>query len=182
MVALLLATALAAGLPAGGFAVDPAASTLRYHIVHKLHRVEGVSNRLEGKALVKEDGTVQAMVRAPVTSFKSGDGNRDSHMAEAVDAARFSHVTFRGVARLGEGRALPAGPLAMEGEVELHGVKRPVRVALAVELRPDGALHATGTLTVSLEAHGVERPSLLFVAVDDACAVDVDLVLREERR
>jgi hypothetical protein len=39
-----------------------------------------------------------------------------------------------------------------------------------------------GAFDVSLEAHHVERPSLLFKKVDDACKVTVDLLLRQEAR
>jgi hypothetical protein len=35
-----------------------------------------------------------------------------------------------------------------------------------------------GAFDVSLDAHGVERPSLLLVPIEDACRVDVDLLLR----
>ena len=177
--ALALLTALAAAaLPAGELTLNPAASTIRCTVVHKLHRVAGSSTELEGKAVVKEDGTVLAMVRAPMTSFHSGVSNRDEHMLEAVEAGKHSHVTVKGIVRLGPGRELPASPPTMEGEVDLHGVKRPVSVPLAIAHQPDGSVRAQGRFEVSLEAHGVERPSLLFVKIDDACRIEVDLVLR----
>lgn len=181
MTASLLALLLASGLAPGMLAVDPPASALRYHVVHKLHRVDGETRSIEGRAAVKPDGTVQAMVRAAVASFRSGDSSRDAHMEETLEAGRFPYVTFRGVARLDAGLELPAAELAMDGEVELHGVRRPVHVALAIERRPDGALRARTSFEVSLDSFGIDRPSLLFVKIDDACRIDVDLVLREER-
>jgi polyisoprenoid-binding protein YceI len=180
-----VAAALLAAVPAvRTFAIDPAASTVRYHVVHKLHRVEGASARLEGKAVVHADGRVLAMVRAPVSSFASGDGNRDAHMLEVLEAGKFPFVVFKGLARL-DGTAVAAGAraeasaLPVQGEVELHGVKAPVAVPLALELRADGTARARGTFEVSLDAHRIERPSLLFVKIDDACRIDVDLALVE---
>jgi hypothetical protein len=35
-----------------------------------------------------------------------------------------------------------------------------------------------GSFDASLDAHGIERPSLLFAKVDDACRIEVDLLLR----
>jgi polyisoprenoid-binding protein YceI len=176
----LLALLLAAGLSPGTLAVDPAASTLRYHVVHKLHRVDAETRSVEGRAALKPDGTVQAMVRAGVAGFRSGDANRDGHMQEVLEAGRFPLATFRGLARLGPDLQLPA-TLPMDGEVELHGVRRPVQVALAVERLADGSLRARTSFEVSLDAFGIERPSLLFVKVDDACRIDVELTLRPER-
>jgi hypothetical protein len=44
LVALLMLAAPAEGRT---FAVEPAKSTVRYHIVHKLHRVSGASSTIE---------------------------------------------------------------------------------------------------------------------------------------
>ena len=186
MTTALLALLVAAA-PAGTrtFGVDPARSTVRYHIVHKLHRVSGASSSIEGKAVLRPDGTVLSMVRVPIASFDSGERNRDADMREAVEARKFPFVVFKGTARL-DGKVLPAAQPAtvqanMDAEVELHGVKKPVVVPLTIELSPDGTARARGSFEVSLDAFGIERPSLLFVKVDDACRIEVDLALREEK-
>jgi polyisoprenoid-binding protein YceI len=175
---LALLLAAAAG---GPLTVDAAASSIRYHVVHKLHRVDAETRATEGRAVIKPDGTVQAMVRAAVSSFRSGDANRDAHLEEVLESGRFPSVTFRGVSHLGADLQLPATPITMDGEVELHGVRKPVRLDLALERQPDGALRVRTSFEVSLDAFGIERPSLLFVKVDDACRVDVDLLVKEER-
>ncbi len=181
-ISVLLAAALHAALPVRGtLAVDAAASTIRFHVVHKLHSVDGASSAVEGKAAVKEDGTVLAMVRVPVAAFRSGDANRDVHMREALGAEKHPFVVFKGIARLDAGAPQLPGAVTIEGEVELHGVKRPVAVPLSLELRDDGALRVRGRFETSLDAHGVERPSLLFIKIEDACRIDFDLLLREER-
>ncbi|MFO0583959.1 MAG: YceI family protein [Anaeromyxobacter sp.] len=180
--ALLLATAPAA---AHTLSVQPAASSLTYRIVHKLHEVEARSTKLEGKAIVQPDGKVLAMVRVPVASFDSGDANRDAHMQEATEAGRFPFAVVKGVASLPAGALDGARPAALQatlaGELELHGVKRPISVPLAIALEPGGAVKVKGELTVSLDGHGIERPSLLFVKVDDACRIGIDLTLAEVR-
>ena len=174
LAALLLATSLPPGTT---LSVDQGSSTIRYHVEHTLHHVEGASKQVEGKTQARADGNLLAMVRAPISSFTSGDSNRDAHMLEVLDADRFPDVVFRGIARLPPGAAT-AGSVEMRGEVELHGKKSPVTLTLTVEGQPDGSLRARGSFEVSLDAHQVERPALLFVKVADACKIDVDLVLR----
>ena len=177
----LWALILAAALPQGAtLGVDAKASEVRYTIVHKLHRVEGASRDVEAKAVVKDDGSVLAMARIPLASFRSGDGNRDEHMLEALEAGKHPFVVFKGTARLGPGRDVPA-TLPMAGEVDLHGVATPVTVPLALAVQPDGSVRARGSFQVSLDAHRVERPSLLFVKIDDGCRIDFDLLMRESR-
>ena len=182
---VLALSLLLAASPAGAqsFTVDPAASSVTYHVVHKLHRVDGRTSTLEGKAVLQPDGKLLAMVRAPVSSFDSGDRNRDTHMLEVMEASRFPFVVVKGVAQL-EGGLLAVAQKAttadvkLQAEVELHGVKEPMTIPLTVELRPDGTARVKGAFEVSLERHQIERPSLLFVKIDDACKVDVDLVAR----
>jgi polyisoprenoid-binding protein YceI len=179
MATAILALQLTAGLPAGAvLTLDAARSEIRYTVVHKLHTVEGKSRDVEGKAAVREDGSVITQVRVPVASFRSGDANRDSHMLEAVQAGSFPFATWKGAIRLGPGGEIPAAPALMEGEVEFHGVKRRVSVPVRIDVQPDGSLRVQAAFDVSLDGHGVDRPSLLFVKVDDACKLAVDLVLR----
>ncbi len=179
----LLALLLSTGLPPGSiYSVDPAQSVIRYTVIHKLHQVEGLSREIEGKALVREDGSAVAQVRVPVASFHSGDANRDSHMLEAVEAGTFPFVTVKVALQLDPTKELPESPAPMEGEVAFHGVKRRLTVPITLVRLPTGELRARGSFAVSLDAHGVQRPSLLFVKVDDACQITLDLVLRLEGR
>ncbi len=181
MQSLFLALAVAAALPAGSWSVDPGASTIRYTVVHKLHRVEGVSHELEARAVVKEDGAALTMIRVPLASFRSGDANRDEHMLEAVEAGKYPFVVVKATAQLGPSREVTSAPVVLQGDVDLHGVRTPLTVPVSIEVLPDGSLRARGSFDVSLDVHHVERPSLLFVKIDDACHLDFELVLRGDR-
>lgn len=178
LLSLLLASDAAEGRT---FTVEPARSAVLYHIVHKFHDVTGKSSTIEGKAIWRADGSVLAMVRIPMASFDSGERNRDADMRETVEATRHPHVVFRGIAHIdpvvaASEREEPL-KVKMEGEVELHGVKRPATVPLEIEFSP-GAARVRGSFDVSLDAFGIERPSLLFIKIDDACKIDLDLLLR----
>lgn len=179
MTTALLLLALLAGAPPAQqtLVIAPAASAVRFHVNHKLHTVDGVSRAAEGKALLDADGTVRAMVRIAVQSFDSGDANRDSHMLETLEAGRFPHVVFKGVGVLPPAEVGKPAALTLRGELEFHGVKRAVEVPVTVELLKDGAARVKGRLLVSLDAHGIERPALLLVKLDDDCTIDLDLLL-----
>jgi polyisoprenoid-binding protein YceI len=182
MISLLVAVVAGAG-PSTQLVLEPSRSSLRYHLVHKLHEVDARATRMEGKVVVSPEGRVQAMVRAPVASFDSGDGNRDANMREAVDAANHPFAIVKGVAAIEPDAFRQRRPVSftvrLAGEVELRGVRRPLEVPLSVTLEDGGTARVKGTFTVSLEGHKVERPSLLFVKVEDDCRITLDLVLRE---
>jgi hypothetical protein len=108
----------------------------------------------------------------PTTSFRSGDRDRDARVLEVIGA----QVLFKGQARLD---AVTPGRRRVElaGELTLHGVRLPTTVPLDVELAADGTARVRGSFEVSLEAHAIERPSLLFVRVEDTCRIELDLGL-----
>jgi hypothetical protein len=156
-------------------------STLSYRLVHKLHGVEGVSRAVEGRARILPDGGVQVAVRARVDSFDSGNGNRDAHMREVTEEARFPLVSLKAVA---PGAAPPADraelDVLLDGELFFHGVARRIEIAAKVRFESAGRATVEASFPVSLTAHGVERPSLLFVKVEDRIEVVARLVLEEE--
>jgi polyisoprenoid-binding protein YceI len=163
------------------FAIDPAASAIHYHIVHKLHRVTGKSQGAQGKVAIKDGGKVVAVVLVPLASFRSGDFDRDARVQEILGSRGVSFVVFKGHTQLPEPERGQPVELEMKGELTLHGVRRPMTIAVSLELGPGGVAHVRGRFEVSLEAHEIERPSLLFVKIEDTCTIDVDLVLRDER-
>jgi polyisoprenoid-binding protein YceI len=183
LVALLAQTTAPAAGPAT-FNVDVQKSTVRYGIVHKFHKVEGESKLVQGKALLKSDGTLQAMVRIPVLSFVSGDGNRDAHMRECMEEPRYPYVVYKGVAKLPSGTStLPHKiDLSLDGELNFHGRKHPERVKVHVDASNPESVHVTGRFVVSLDRYQVERPSLLLIKIDDGCTIDLDLHLRRGSR
>ncbi|MBI5544274.1 MAG: YceI family protein [Deltaproteobacteria bacterium] len=175
--ALLLSQAPGARI----LAVETARSTLGYRVVHKLHKVRGESQAVEAKAALSADGGVLLMARVAVASFKSGDANRDAHMQEVLETGRFPQVVLKGKARFLAPETYPAAAkVVVEGELDFHGRKRPLKVPLEVELKSADEVRVTGSFTVSLDEHEVERPSLLFMKIDDACQIDFDLSLKAE--
>ncbi len=179
LAAILLSTALSAG---GAFVVDPAGSVVSFHLHHKMHAVDGRSTEVEGKAVLGDDGKVMTMVRIPAASFVTGDANRDSHMRETLDVSKFPFVVFKGVTTLtvpvAHGKPLEA---RFAGELDFHGVKRPISIPAQVSIAPDGTAVVRARFPVNLEAHRIERPALLFIKVDENVELDVQLKLGGSR-
>jgi hypothetical protein len=150
-------------------------STLAYHLVHKLHTVTGTSKSVEGRARVLPDGTVQVAVRAPLDSFDSGNANRDAHMLEATGAAQSPYVSFKGVGSIQLPSTFPADlEVPLRGELTLK-TPRPIDVPIHLHFDSAVRVSVSARFPVSLEEHQVERPSLVFVKVDDRIEIDAKL-------
>jgi hypothetical protein len=160
----------------GTFTLDQKSSSLTFHLVHKLHKFEVRAKKLEGKARLA-GGQVQVMVRAPVEGFDSANVNRDEHMKEILEAVRFPTVETKAVGALAEPAATPSTvevPLTLQ--ISLHGVTKTLAVPATVAF--ESAARAVGTFhfAVSLDSFQVERPSLMFVKMEDAVQIDGSLV------
>lgn len=177
---LLLLAALAQSESPRTFAVT-GDSSLSYRLEHPLHAVDGRSRAVEGRVRWMPDGRVQVMIRARVDSFDSGNSNRDAHMLEVMDAAALPWVTLKAVA---EGVRVDAWPaeraVRLRGELDLHGVARPLEVEAKVRFVSPDRIEVEAGFAVSLTAHRIERPKLLFMAVEDLLAITARLSLTLE--
>ena len=138
-------------------------SSITYRLSHLLHTIEAVSKdaayRMEIDPVKKEIKTVSAQV--DVTTFDSGNSNRDSHAMEVVDAITYPTAAFtsKSISQKGDS-------LTVAGQLTFHGITKDV-VMLGVANWSQNKLEVQGAFTISLTAFQVQRPSLLMVPVND---------------
>lgn len=154
--------------------------TVDYVLTHKLHQVVGTSSEPE-VVLVMDESGLKVMARAKVVSFKSGNGNRDAHALEAIDAANHPLVVVKGVA---PGFKPPATPgvvkVPVKAEVELKGVTVQRDIEVTLDFKAPDRVEAAFSFPESLEAHGVERPSLMMIKVEDALEIRGKIALERK--
>jgi hypothetical protein len=158
------------------------ASVIHMHVVHKFHRVNGVSRQVEGRARLLPEGHVQVEVRVPAGSFATGNVNRDAAMKEAIEAARYPEIDLKAAA---DSFTLPEHfPEESERQftmlVTFHGVQQELEVPVKITFDSESRARARASFQVSLDAFKVKRPSLMFVKVDDALGIDADLVFERQ--
>ena len=110
--------------------------TLTYTVVHKLHEVRGTTRQVEGRALAQPDGTIRVQVRAKVSSFDSGNGNRDEHVREVTHEPAHPFVQVKGSAQ----NVTVSGPadVTLDSTVDLNGVQKQQQIP--VHLEPGGTV------------------------------------------
>jgi hypothetical protein len=162
--------------------LDPAAEqTLRVHVVHPLHHVTELTHEVQGAARQLPDGTVQAMVRAKVNSFNSGNSNRDEHARETVDAPKFPDVVVKAIVHPTVPQSFP-GTVETEAtlDVNLHGVSEKVTAPVKLSYKSATDVTAEGSFPVSMDGFKVSRPALLFTPIEDRVVVEFRLGWRAE--
>lgn len=140
--------------------------TVEYHLVHKFHKIVGVSKAMAVRGTVDGSG-LKVMARTQVSTFDSDNTNRDAHMMETVEGEKFPWVTVRATL---PGFSLPdsgSKKVTVQASVEFHGVSVTHPIELTVDTKDGKTFHVSFDFPESLTAHKIERPSLLFVPVDD---------------
>jgi len=138
-------------------------SAATYRLVHPLHHMEATSKDVMFRAEIdptkKEIMSVSAQV--DVTTFDSGNSNRDSHAMEVIDAISYPDVSFSGTTITQTGDSLNVA-----GKLTFHGVTNNV-VAVVTPRWSQNRLDVEGGFPLSLTAFKIERPSLLMIPVND---------------
>jgi len=156
--------------------VVTAKSTASYHLVHKMHKVDATSKKVDGKAILT-DGKAQVMIRIPVDSFDSDNVNRDAHMKETVEAATYPTIELKAVGPAATPASFPSTVKStFKVQLVFHGVKQLFDAPVEITWTSATEVSATTSFKISLDGYKVERPSLMFIKVDDELVLDAKLL------
>ena len=145
----------------------------------RLHDFEGRTTAVSG--LVKARGVDQAVgcVAIEAKDLDTGIGLRNRLMREDhLEVAKFPEVRFilTGLADLR--REAGRIGLTLEGELNLHGVTRPLRIPAALAAA-DGRFEVEGRIPLRMSDYSIERPAFLFVTVKDEVEVRFRVLVGE---
>ncbi|RYE41382.1 MAG: polyisoprenoid-binding protein [Hyphomicrobiales bacterium] len=116
------------GLSAGTWAIDPTHSTVGFVVRHLVvSKVRGTFNDFTGAITVAEDGTLSVQAQIQLASIDTNNEQRDGHIksADFFDVEHFPIATF-----VSTGVRASGSNHAVEGEFTLHGITKPVELAL----------------------------------------------------
>ncbi len=139
------------------------ASWITYKVVHPLHEVLAKSTSPEYIVVLdpttKEIKSVSAKI--DVTTFDSGNSNRDSHAMEVIDAIDYPEVDFVSTAITQSGDSLH-----VTGHLTFHGVTKDITLAGIAQWQPN-RLDVHGGFNITFTDFTLERPALLLVPVEN---------------
>ena len=145
-----------------------------YRLSHPLHKMEATSKemmfRVKMDPAKKEIQSVIAQV--DVTSFDSGNSNRDSHAMEVIDAIDYPDATFSST-----GMSQHGDSLEITGNLNFHGIGKSITVPIlttwsATELKVQGGF------PISMTDFKIDRPSLLMIPVSDTIQFSLEAVFK----
>ena len=149
-------------------------STLRYHMSHPMHEVDGVSRAAKGKGICHA-GQCDFLIAAPVKSFDSGDTNRDLHMLEATRGAQYPMVTVR--THFPQDATAPSTIYA-DLEVQFAGQTAHYPHLPFQRTTQGNQVRITGVVPATCSDFKIDRPSFLALPIKNEIPVRVDMTWR----
>ena len=148
-------------LNASSFRVEN--SLITYFGVHYLHKWEGSTSDVKG--VVSYDKNIdqyECSISVPLNTFSSGNDNRDSNMLVYCKAFDFPNINFQSTSiKVNE------STLEIEGKIEFAGEEKEIKTNAKLNSLDNNLFAIEGELDILLSEFKVERPSLLFVEIED---------------
>lgn len=155
---LLLGLTLTSSLWAQTYELKKGEANFEIKVMMK--KVDTQSTEVKGKISCTD--ACEYLLAIPLKSFTSEDSNRDLNMFTAIEADKYKVTTARGTFSKSMMDA-PEGKI--EALIDFHGVKKLYSVFLKNKA-------TKASLTLDLDAHGVERPSLFGLKMDRMLPVE----------
>ncbi|WP_445731173.1 YceI family protein [Mariniflexile sp.] len=138
----------------------------------------GKSDDLQGTIDFK-DGTMTFSV--PVKSIKTDNEKRDGHMYELVKAEKNPNVVFDG--KLIDDfnfEEKATQTLNAKGDFTLAGVTREITIPIELKLVSEGTIQLKASWSLLITDYNLERPSIMFIKVNDKHDLTVDALLEKK--
>lgn len=151
-------------------------STLSYHMSHPVHEVDGVSHAAKGKG-VCHAGQCDFLIAAPVSSFNSGDSNRDLHMLQVTRGAQFPMV----VVRTHFPQAETTSPTVYADlDVQFAGQTASYKHVPFQRTTEGKKVEISGTIPSTCSDFKIDRPTFLTVPIKNEIPVRVDMTWEQK--
>tara|TARA_B100000287_G_scaffold196269_1_gene185416 strand:- start:730 stop:1245 length:516 start_codon:yes stop_codon:yes gene_type:complete len=147
-------------------------SEIRYHGIHPLHEWTGISTSASGKVNYDQSTNLGSItVSVPLNSFDSRVYARDSNMLTYTEAIDFPLVTFKS-----DNASIKQDSLYVNGRLTFHGITRDISVVASIT-RQNG-FQVNGEFSINLSDYNVQRPTLLFIKIDDKIRIDYEFIIK----
>ena len=139
---------------------------LNYHGSHILHDWVGTSNDLKGRVFIDNDQSEYFVeLNVPLRSFSSKNSNRDSNMLFATEALDYPTITFKSTSI-----NIFKDSVKVVGNLSFHGVSKKIESTAKFQLSND--FSAKGSFKINLSDYDIERPTLMFIKIDDEIKIE----------
>ncbi len=143
-------------------------SKIDYLVKYLIKKADGASTGAKGKGQCSQTGC-EFLVAAPIKSFESKDSNRDLNMLNTTKADKYPVVS----AMIKTDKEVTNNKMFLNLEVDFSGVKKVYEKIPFDFKKTANGFEVTGSFDLVLDAHKVEKPSLLGVDIENLVPIKI---------
>ena len=149
------------------------ASKITYYGSHYTSDWQGHSSGVSGRIVYNAVNQIanSCSLRVDLTTFDSGNSNRDSNMLTYLDVFQYSDALF-----VSNEISVEGINASIKGQLTFHGITKYLNLKADISFT-DG-FNAEGSFTILLSDYEVERPALLFKKIADEMKVKFHIVAK----
>ena len=149
------------------------ASKITYYGSHYAHDWQGHSTGISGRILYDADDQTanRCSLRVDLTTFDSGNSNRDSNMLTYLDVFQYPDVMF-----VSNDISVEGINASIKGKLTFHGITKDIN--LTADISFNDGFNAEGSFIILLSEYEVERPALLFKKIADEMKLKFHIVAK----
>ena len=150
---------------------------LNFYVSHPWKKVIGTCNsiKIEKSKFILNAGTyifsTPYNISCPLLNMKTGDTNRDSHMLEVLGYPESKEIIFN-VLKV---KPVSEKKYSLDSEISIKFTKKNFLINVIEDPQKPGRLF--GEFEILLSDFSVERPSLLFIPIEDKVRITFELIL-----
>ncbi len=146
-------------------------SKIKYYGYHYTKNWEGDSNNIMGEINYNftDNSVNNCSLRVNLSSFDSGNTNRDSNMLTYLEAFNYPDVVF-----VSRNISIKGDYAYINGKLTLHGITKEIDTKAQLSLS-DGFI-ASGSFNILLSDFKIERPALLFKKIKDEIKIEFKII------
>ena len=148
-------------------------SKITYYGSHYTSDWQGHSSGVSGRIVYNAVNQIanSCSLRVDLTTFDSGNSNRDSNMLTYLDVFQYSDVLF-----VSNEISVEGINASIKGQLTFHGITRDIN--LTADISFNDGFNAEGSFIILLSEYEVERPVLLFKKIADEMKLKFHIVAK----
>lgn len=173
------AAALFIAAPASAKDIETGKVDVTFHISHPAKEYDAFLMPDGGYGKIGVEPTAientTAMFTIKVDHFSSDNTRRDSHMLEVLEAFVYPTIEWKVDKVTGLSGALTPGHYQgkASGPLTVHGVTKNLETPIELTVGAQGELTIGAKFTILLEDYGIDRPTLVFVPIENELPIIV---------
>tara|TARA_B100000767_G_scaffold11087_1_gene10772 strand:+ start:1316 stop:1858 length:543 start_codon:yes stop_codon:yes gene_type:complete len=149
-------------------------SYISYEGRHILHEWSGITKKIKGVLIMKNNEPLKTAIISKVRDFDSGNSSRDSHALEILESLLFPDVSF-----FGDSISVNDKTFNISGKLKFHSIEKRINVSGLWNATNEEIL-LKGKFEIKPSDFEIDLPDFMLVKMENKLDIDYEIVFAKK--